>query len=67
MMAECREIQNRLTKKRTQKQESKRKAFVRLVLVGKVKQALGLLTVTVMSLEFNPNSKNKADTEIKAS
>ena len=43
LMAECREIQSRLTKKGNLKQESKRKAFVRLMLVGKVKQALSFI------------------------
>ena len=43
LMAQCREIQKWLSQKRNQQQESKRKAFVRLMLVGKVKQALGFI------------------------
>ena len=43
LMAECRQIQKRLSKQLSQKEESKRKAFVRFMLVGKVRQALGFI------------------------
>jgi hypothetical protein len=40
LLRECREIQKRLTQNNQAKQESNRKAFVRLMLVGKVGQAI---------------------------
>ena len=43
LMAECREIQKRLTRGKKQKEESSRKAFCRLMLLGKVKQALSFI------------------------
>ena len=43
LMAECCEIQRRLTMRKKQTQESNRKAFCRLMLLGKVKQALGFI------------------------
>ena len=43
LMVKCCEIQRRLTTQKKQKQESNRKAFCRLMLIGKVKQALGYI------------------------
>ena len=43
LMAECNEIQRRLTIQKRETQESNRKAFCRLMLVGKVKQALSFI------------------------
>ena len=43
LMAECREIQKRLVNQKKQKQDSKRKTFCKLMLLGKVKQALSFI------------------------
>ena len=52
LMSECREIQKRLTSYKRQQKESNSKAFCRLMLVGKVKQALSFINKTVMFLGF---------------